>query len=82
MPKTVVAYCGWIGGKPSDRPALEAICHRVGDHDGELAFKGCEVFPENMDRLREEWTRYIWGLIPKKILVALPGELEEEDVPF
>lgn len=82
MPKEVLAYCGWIGGKPTDYSALIKICKEVGEHDGELAFKGCVVLAENMDRLKREWTRYIWGLVPKKILVPLPGEPEDEDVPF
>ena len=81
MPQVKTVYCGWIGGQPVHREALEKICRRVGAHDGELAFRDCEVLEENMPILKREWTRYIWGLAPKKMLLSLPGEIEEE-APF
>jgi hypothetical protein len=80
VPKTYVAYIGWIGGKEADRAALAALGVRVGIWNQEAeCFDGCEVSPEVLKRLDKEWGRYIWGLTRTVLEVSTPVD---EDVPF
>lgn len=85
MPKEILVYRGWIGGKESDRAALEALGVEVGTWNREAeCFDGCRVLPAALARLDRRWGKYIWGLIPRMETVYTEAErkAEEEDVPF
>ena len=81
MAKQIVVYVGWIGGKETDRPALEALGVRVGHWNREATcWDGCEVPERVMDRLDREWGKWIWGLRREVRSPQRPDE--DEDVPF
>ncbi len=80
MAKEYTVYVGWIGGKESDRQALESLGVQVGTWNQEGGcFDRCEVSLKALDRLDKKWSKYIWGLTAQTRNVE---EAINEDIPF
>ena len=85
MPKELLVYRGWIGGKESDRNELEVLGVEVGRWNPIGAFDYCSMSAHVYTRFCAKWQgRYVWGLIGKKEVVYSKEETAaiDEDIPF
>lgn len=84
MPQIVFVYEGWIGAKPSDLAALEALGVEASAYNPEVgAFDRCSVLAVNYPAFVRKWNGYrVWGMIRRRREVPTAAELAEDDVPF
>lgn len=83
MPKEITVYRGWIGGRESDRQALEQLGVEVGPHSQETqCFDYCRIHGDRLSTLIMRWGHYTRGLIGQKETVYTQEELGGDDVPF
>jgi hypothetical protein len=84
MPKEVLVYRGWIGGRESDRAELRQLGVGVGSWNPVGAFDYCSMTAGVFVRFCQAWRgRYVWGLIGKRELVLTPKEIsDDENIPF
>lgn len=84
MAKYVIVYVGWIGGRESDREALEKLGVKLGSHDREITWGGCEVSERALENLEKHWrSKFLWGLrrtVRTEYNAPKPGE--DDDIPF
>lgn len=85
MPKLVIVYSGWVGGREIDRIELEAIgVHIVLPWNQETMTYDRVRMTEGVYRLFcKRWKgRYVWGLVGRKEEVYTQEEMSDIDVPF
>ena len=88
MPKKVLVYRGWIGGKREDRETLTKLGVSIaGDWNPIGTFDYCAMTLEVHEEFVHKWKgRGVWGLIAKLEEVYTRQERakqeEDEDIPF
>jgi hypothetical protein len=83
MPREVIVYRGWIGGKESDRAGLERLGIDLGSYNKDVeTFDGCEASEKAFQLLRKQQGKRSWGMLPRRKLVYDRTDADDEDIPF
>lgn len=82
MPKKIIFYEGWIGAKPSDLAALEALGAEVSTYNYDIgAFDRCSIPESAYPAFVRKWKGYrVWGMVRRWREVYTEEEMA--DVPF
>lgn len=83
MPKKVLVYRGWIGGKESDRVELERMGVELGRWNPIGTFDYCNMTSQVYVVFTRKWKgRGVWGLIGRWETAYVPSVDGDEDIPF